>query len=247
MRKLSPLPASIVLMLVSGSIAAAAGTSPSNSAQVARGKYLVSIISCTDCHTPGTLLGKPDFTRYLGGSEVGFEIPGLGVFYGPNLTPDKETGLGNWTDEQIATAITAGKRPDGRILAPAMPVDSFKNLSHADALAIAAYLKTLKPVSNKVPGPFGPSQKPTSFVFQVLPPNKYTPTVPPSASGPKPSMTPAQAPTPAAPMPSPASGVPAPVPTPAPAGAPVPMPTPTDVKAPTPGPATATPPQPPKQ
>ncbi|HEY8671806.1 MAG TPA: hypothetical protein VIL63_13255 [Terriglobales bacterium] len=79
--------------------------------QVQRGKYLVSIIPCTDCHTPGTFLGKPDMKRYLGGSEVGFEVPGLGIFYGPNLTPDHETGLGKWTKEQIATAITMGRRP----------------------------------------------------------------------------------------------------------------------------------------
>src|SRR4051794_1729701 len=75
-------------------------------AEVERGKYLVSVIPCTDCHTPGTFLGKPDFNRYLAGSEVGFEVPRLGVFYGPNLTPDEETGLGKWTKEQIATAIT---------------------------------------------------------------------------------------------------------------------------------------------
>jgi mono/diheme cytochrome c family protein len=154
------------------------GVSVSDSAETTleRGKYLVSVLPCTDCHTPGTFLGKPDMNRYLGGSEVGFEIPGLGVFYGPNLTADKETGLGNWTDEEIATAITAGKRPDGRMLAPAMPVESFKHLTHSDALAIAAYLKTLPAIKNKVPGPFGPSEKPTSFVYQVLPADKYVPT-----------------------------------------------------------------------
>ena len=157
------------------------GTLSANAAQtqVQRGKYLVSILPCTDCHTPGTFLGHPDMKRYLGGSEVGFEVPGLGVFYGPNLTPDDETGLGKWTKEQIATAITTGKRPDGRILAPPMPVESFKHLTRSDALAIAAYLKTLPAIKNKVPGPFGPSEKPTSFVYQVLPPDKYTPTPPP--------------------------------------------------------------------
>lgn len=152
--------------------------------QVERGKYLVSIIPCTDCHTPGTFLGKPDVRRYLGGSDVGFEIPGLGVFYGPNLTPDDETGLGKWTKEQIVTAITTGKRPDGRMLAPAMPVESFKHLSHDDALAIAAYLKTLPAIRNKAPGPFGPNEKPASFVYQVLPPDKYAPTPPPSGPHP---------------------------------------------------------------
>jgi hypothetical protein len=78
-------------------------------------------------------------SRYLGisvsrGSDVNFEVPSLGVFCGPNLTPDKETALGNWTEEQIATAITTGKRPDGRILAPPMPVASFKHLTKSDGI-----------------------------------------------------------------------------------------------------------------
>jgi mono/diheme cytochrome c family protein len=90
--------------------------------QVERGKYLVRVISCSDCHTPGGLLGKPDMKRFLGGSEVGFALPDLGVFYGSNLTPDTATGLGNWTVEEIATAIRTGIRPDGRKLAPVMPV-----------------------------------------------------------------------------------------------------------------------------
>jgi mono/diheme cytochrome c family protein len=174
-----------ISLLLSGAMTnALCGTANAADPQVLRGKYLTSVIPCTDCHTPGTFLGKPDMTRYLGGSDVGFEVPGLGVFYAPNLTPDNETGLGSWTKEQIATAITTGKRPDGRILAPPMPVPSLKNLTHSDALAIAAYLKTLPPIKNKVPGPFGPAQKPTSFVYQVLPPDKYMPTPPPPGSAP---------------------------------------------------------------
>jgi len=94
-------------------------------AAIARGKYLVGIASCHDCHTPGYFLGKPDMARYLGGSDVGFELPGLGVFHGPNLTPDKETGLGNWTDAQVLTALQTGVRPDGRVLAPIMPWRAF--------------------------------------------------------------------------------------------------------------------------
>jgi mono/diheme cytochrome c family protein len=138
--------------------------------QVARGRYLVNLGLCTDCHTPGHFFGKPDEKRFLGGSEVGFEIPGLGVFHGPNLTPDKETGLGNWSTTQIMTAFQTGVRPDGRVLAPIMPWKAFGQLSKADAAAIAAYLKSLPPVKNKVPGPFGPSEKPTSFVMKVVPP-----------------------------------------------------------------------------
>jgi mono/diheme cytochrome c family protein len=136
--------------------------------QIARGKYLVTLASCTDCHTPGYFFGKPDAARYLGGSDVGFAIP-PGVFYGPNLTPDKETGLGNWTDAQIIAAIKQGKRPDGRELVPVMPFPAFASLTDADARAIVAYLKSLPPVKNKVPGPFGPNEKPTGFIMKVEP------------------------------------------------------------------------------
>jgi mono/diheme cytochrome c family protein len=138
-------------------------------AQLARGKYLVTLGSCTDCHTPGHLLGNPDMTRFLGGSDVGFAIPGLGTFVGRNLTPDKETGLGSWTREQIATAFTTGVRPDGRVLAPVMPWAAFSQLTKPDALAIAAYLQSLPPVRREVPGPFGPNEKVSVFVMDVLP------------------------------------------------------------------------------
>jgi uncharacterized protein YjiS (DUF1127 family)/mono/diheme cytochrome c family protein len=143
-------------------------------AQVERGKYLVALGGCNDCHTPGYFFGKPDPVRFLGGSEVGFEIPDLGVFHGPNLTPDQDTGLGKWSMVEIVTAITKGRRPDGRVLAPIMPWHAFANLTRQDANAIAAFLKSLPPVKNKVPGPFGPSEKPTSFVMKIVPPEIAT-------------------------------------------------------------------------
>lgn len=143
----------------------------SPSAQVERGKYLVALAGCTDCHTPGHFFGKPDLSRYLGGSEVGIEIPGLGVFHAANLTPDKETGLGRWSDTEIAAAIRTGVRPDGRTLAPAMPWPAYAQLTDEDVAAIVAFLKSIPPVANKVPGPFGPNDKPTSFVMRVLPPD----------------------------------------------------------------------------
>jgi mono/diheme cytochrome c family protein len=152
------------------------------SSHVKRGLYLVNIAGCNDCHTPGSFFGKRDVSRTLGGSDVGFAIPGMGVFVGPNLTPDKETGLGSWTNEQIVTAIRTGKRPDGRMLAPIMPYNDFANLTKEDALAIAAYLKSLPPISNKVPGPFGPSDKPNVFVMTVLPADVYN-SLPPPPSG----------------------------------------------------------------
>ena len=140
-------------------------------AAVVRGKYLVTIASCHDCHTPGFFLGKPELVRYLGGSDVGFELPGLGVFYGPNLTPDKATGLGDWSDAQVVAAIQKGARPDGRLLASIMPYHAFAALTKQDVEAIVAFLRSVPPVQNRVVGPFGPTETPTSFVMKVVPPD----------------------------------------------------------------------------
>ena len=128
--------------------------------RVARGEYLARLGGCNDCHTPGYFLGKPDPSRFLGGSDVGFDLPGMGTFIGPNLTPDKETGLGTWSRDEIVTAIQTGVRPDGRILAPIMPWRAFAGLTKSDAGTIADYLKSLPPVSHKVQGPFGPDEAP---------------------------------------------------------------------------------------
>ena len=135
-----------------------------------RGKYLASFSGCDHCHTPGYFLGKPDMSRNLAGSDVGFKVGDLGIFVGPNLTSDKETGLGSWTDEQIATVLTTGVRPDGRILAPIMPWRSFAKMTKPDIAALVAYLRTLPAISNKVPGPFGPDEKPPIFTMRLTPP-----------------------------------------------------------------------------
>jgi mono/diheme cytochrome c family protein len=140
--------------------------------QLTRGKYLVTLGGCNDCHTPGYFLGKPDMSRFLGGSDVGFEVPGEGVFVGPNITPDKETGIGSWTREQIVTALQGGERPDGRILSPVMPWHAFSQLAADDAMAIAAFLQNLDPVDNKVPGPFKPGEKVSTFMFRIVPPGE---------------------------------------------------------------------------
>jgi len=110
--------------------------------------------------------------KYLGGSDVAFEIPGLGSFAGRNITPDKETGIGNWTAEQIAAAITSGKRPDGRELAPIMPWRAFSYMSKEDVAAIVAFLQSLPPVKHEVAGPFKPGEKVTAFLYRVLPPGE---------------------------------------------------------------------------
>src|SRR5690242_15769831 len=129
----------IIAKLASAAIVAALGVASfqARAGDAARGKYLVTIMGCNDCHTPGYFFGKPDMTRFLGGSDVGFEIPGLGVFHGPNLTPDPETGLGKWSPQEIIAAITKGQRPDGRVLAPIMPWHAFANLTDGDTRAIA--------------------------------------------------------------------------------------------------------------
>src|SRR5262245_15384148 len=78
-------------------LATVAGGAQADDAQIQRGKYLIQISGCSDCHTPGGMLGQADMARYLGGSDVGFAIPGVGIYVGQNLTPDQETGLGGWS------------------------------------------------------------------------------------------------------------------------------------------------------
>jgi mono/diheme cytochrome c family protein len=158
--------------LVSAAVALAVPPAQADDAQIARGKYLVIVAGCSDCHTPGALLGAPDMKRYLGGSDVGFAIPGAGVFVGQNLTPDKETGLGAWTDEQVIAALRTGKTPDGRALSPVMPYPALSHLTDGDAQAIVAFLKSLSAVSNKVEN-FGPNEKVTVGVSAVLPPDVF--------------------------------------------------------------------------
>lgn len=118
--------------------------------KVAYGAYLAGPLGhCVECHTP---MGKPPMRDYK--SKIG---AGGFVFHGPwgesvaaNITPDKETGLGNWTDAQIKKAITDGVRPDGTKLRPPMGFKYYKNISDADLDAIVAYLRSLKPVKNAV-------------------------------------------------------------------------------------------------
>jgi len=157
---------------VAALLAGLPGAARADDASVTRGKYLVNLGGCNDCHTPGSFFGKPDSGKTLGGSEVGFEIPDLGTFYGANLTPDKVTGLGGWSDDQVRSVLTTGKRPDGRELAPIMPWRAISQLTKDDMQAVIDYLRSIPQVSNKVVGPFGPKDKPTSFVMKIVPPEK---------------------------------------------------------------------------
>ncbi len=142
---------------------------------VQRGQYLVTITGCNDCHTPGGMLGQPDPKRRLGGSDVGFGDPASGVWIGGNLTPDKETGLGLLSADQIVTAFTKGEMPGARKLSEIMPWPALSHLSRDDALAIAAYLQSLPPVRNAIPGPYKAGETPAvPYVSVVIPTAQYT-------------------------------------------------------------------------
>ncbi len=135
-----------------------------------RGAYLAAISDCGGCHTPGALTPEPDMSRPLAGNDIGFAIPGLGIFYPPNLTSDMETGLGGWSDDEIAHAIRTGERPDGRILAPAMPWRAYAAYTDGDIADLVAYLRTLPVAEHQVPGPFGPEETPPApYLDYVLP------------------------------------------------------------------------------
>jgi mono/diheme cytochrome c family protein len=161
-----------------------AACGPSGGDKVKRGEYLIAVAACGDCHTPGALLGKPEMDKVHSGGNVGFEMPGLGIFFPPNLTPDDETGLGKWSEAEIATTIRTGVRPDGRQLAQVMPYGWYGKMSEEDGLAIAAYLKSLAPLSNKVPGPFGPGETSTGPYEAVIFPKADAPGEPAPATPP---------------------------------------------------------------
>ncbi len=114
----------------------------SNADLVARGEYLTRAADCEACHT--TKGGQP----YTGG--LAFNLP-FGTMYSPNITPDKETGIGNWTDADFLNAIHKGIAPDGTRLYPAFPYASYTLLTDNDALAIKAYLFSLAPVHKETP------------------------------------------------------------------------------------------------
>jgi len=114
---------------------------------VARGAYLVKAGACLVCHTAMGPTG-PDLANIGGG---GLEMKEkFGVWRSPNITPDKGTGIGNWTDDQIASAIREGIRPDGAKLTPIMPYMNYNAMTDDDVKAVVTFLRTLKPVERQV-------------------------------------------------------------------------------------------------
>jgi hypothetical protein len=152
---------------------------PKNDARVARGKYLVTVSLCNDCHTPWKFnpefhMPEQDWTRMLSGHPEGapdpasdykghdmavigptftsFRMP-FGVVYTANLTPDDQTGLGKWTESMFISALRKGTHMggDGRVILPPMPWPLVRQMTDEDLKSIFAYLRTIPAVHNEVP------------------------------------------------------------------------------------------------
>jgi len=118
-------------------------------ARLARGKYLMeSVVACGNCHVARGEKGEPLFSRGLSGGMV-FDEP-LFKAYASNITPDRENGIGKWTDAQLGKAIREGVRPDGSVIGPPMPIAFYRHISDADLAAIIAYLRVQPPVKQAV-------------------------------------------------------------------------------------------------
>ena len=168
-----------------GGPAEPAAAPATDAARIARGKYLVAFGGCNDCHTPWKLGPKgpePDMSRALTGHPAELTMPPApevpagpwsftgagtmtawagpwGVSFTANLTPDKETGLGDWTEEMfIATMKTGRHQGKGRPLLPPMPYPMLGALTDPDIRDLFAYLQSLPPVKNRVPVPIDPPE-----------------------------------------------------------------------------------------
>ncbi|MEX0962853.1 MAG: hypothetical protein WDZ52_02265 [Pseudohongiellaceae bacterium] len=139
--------------------------------QLQRGRYMVGLLGCGSCHTDGALVGNVNQNRLLAGSSTGiaYSSPFVddfpGVVYPPNLTPDLETGLGSWTMNRLVQMVRVGTTDHSSRSLPVMPWPAFVNITEDDAFAIAAYLKSLPPVSHQVPSNVPRGQKaPSPYV-----------------------------------------------------------------------------------
>lgn len=164
---------------------ARAGSAQADDARIARGAYLVRTMGCNDCHTPWVMGPKgpePDMTRALTGHPADVVMPPppalppgpwlwmgaatntafagpWGVSFTANLTPDKETGLGNWTEDMFIQAMRTGRHEGkGRPILPPMPYFVVAQLNDEDISSLFAYLQSLPPVRNRVPQPIDPTE-----------------------------------------------------------------------------------------
>lgn len=158
---------------------------PYTKAQIEKGKYLIAIMGCRDCHSPKTMTAQgpaPDMTRDLSGHPATMPLGKInkeslsdwvlfnmmntaavgpwGASFSANLTPDA-TGIGAWTEDQFVIALTEGKSKGirtARPLLPPMPWQNYTSMKKEDLVAMFAYLKSIKPVENAVPQPITPDK-----------------------------------------------------------------------------------------
>jgi len=123
-------------------------------ARMVRGEYIVEgLAHCFQCHSPHDL-DRPSLPIKDGMKGAGWvmeQAPGLGTVVAPNITPDRETGIGNWTDDEIARAIREGVSRDGHALFPIMPYESFREMSDEDVASVVVYLRSIPAVRNPMP------------------------------------------------------------------------------------------------
>jgi len=174
-----------IALVVAASFARAQTPPPAATAEeaLARGKYLVTIAGCNDCHTPLKMTAegpKPDLERMLSGHPEQLAMPAApvlpggpwlvtvaatntawsgpwGVRFTANLTPDRDTGLGKWNVRTFTDTIRTGRHLGrGREILPPMPIPMYKNFTDSDLAAIFSYLQSIPAVKNKVPEPRPP-------------------------------------------------------------------------------------------
>lgn len=180
----------LFLVLAAGAVVAvqvARSSNDAGAARVERGRYLVNAMMCNDCHTPLAMTAQgpaPDMSRMLSGHPQEKVMPAAptlpegpwntvvadtltawsgpwGVSYTKNLTPHRETGLGEWTEEEFIATIRGGRhRGRGRQLLPPMPWQMIGTLTDEDLSAMWAYLQSIPAIDNRVPEPLPPAHVP---------------------------------------------------------------------------------------
>jgi mono/diheme cytochrome c family protein len=151
-------PPAVAALGVALALAGAMASAAAQTAPLERGRYLVTtILACGNCHTPKDGEGRAIAAKELAGGGIGFDIPPYAGI-AANITPDRETGIGAWSDAEIKRAITHGERPPrgplaGKPLGVPMAANFFKAILPSDLDAIVVYLRSLPPVRNAVPAP----------------------------------------------------------------------------------------------
>src|SRR5436190_12250475 len=141
----------------------------SNEGRLARGKYLVDgVLGCFSCHSDADW-SKPGAPPVAGREGAGHVWSGQGIpwLVAPNITPDKETGAGNWSDDTLARAIREGIGHDGRTLFPIMPYPNYRNMTDEDLASVIVYLRTAPPVKSQMPLTKMPF--PLNYLMQTMP------------------------------------------------------------------------------